>query len=115
MSFPTKIFRLERTLFFLMVAVALVALFVNCKGNTESTTIQEMPVANSTLDATKNRNISQEFKDYWYAGKAEISSYKLEQARYGELRDGTAALIFVTEDFLPEVQKILIPESTHIL
>ncbi|GGD07405.1 hypothetical protein GCM10011368_06670 [Hyunsoonleella pacifica] len=48
--------------------------------------------------------LSQEFKDYWYAGKAEISSYKLEQARYGEIREGTAVLIYVTEDFLPEIQ-----------
>lgn len=48
--------------------------------------------------------LSQEFKAYWYAGKAEISSYKLEQARYGEVREGNAVLIFVTEDFLPEIQ-----------
>ncbi|WP_299680587.1 septum formation inhibitor Maf [uncultured Dokdonia sp.] len=104
MSFPKKVFKLERTLFFLMVAVALIALFVNCKGNTEASTPETMPIANSTLNVTKNRNITQEFKDYWYAGKAEISSYTLEQARYGEMRDGTAALIFVTEDFLPEIQ-----------
>jgi len=42
---------------------------------------------------------SQEFKDYWYDGKAEITSYKLEQARYGELHEGYAVLVFVTEDF----------------
>lgn len=47
---------------------------------------------------------SQEFKDYWYAGKAEITSYKLEQARYGEIREGQAVLIYVTEDFLPSKQ-----------
>lgn len=47
---------------------------------------------------------SEEFKSYWYAGKAEITSYALEQVRYGELRQGTAVLIYVTEDFLPEVQ-----------
>ena len=47
---------------------------------------------------------SSEFKSYWYAGKAEITSYKLEQARYGEMRDGTAVLVFVTEDFLPKEQ-----------
>lgn len=46
----------------------------------------------------------QQFKDYWYAGKAEITSYKLEQARYGELRDGKAVLVYVTEPFLPKVQ-----------
>ena len=48
--------------------------------------------------------VSQEFKDYWYAGDAEITSYHLQQARYGELREGKAVLIFVTEPFLPEVQ-----------
>ncbi|NRB61178.1 MAG: septum formation inhibitor Maf [Winogradskyella sp.] len=48
--------------------------------------------------------LSQDFKDYWYAGEAEITSYKLEQARYGEMRDGTAVMVFVTEDFLPQIQ-----------
>ncbi|NJN28583.1 MAG: hypothetical protein HC819_22705 [Cyclobacteriaceae bacterium] len=40
------------------------------------------------------------FGDYWYQGKAELASYDLQQVRYGELRDGQAVLIFVTEDFL---------------
>jgi hypothetical protein len=44
------------------------------------------------------------FKDYWYQGKAEITSYKLTQARYGGIYKGTAVNIFVTEDFLPEKQ-----------
>ena len=39
------------------------------------------------------------FDDYWYQGKAEVTSYKLEQARYGEIHQGHAVLIFVTEDF----------------
>ncbi|TDJ04173.1 MAG: hypothetical protein E2O67_06830 [Deltaproteobacteria bacterium] len=39
------------------------------------------------------------FGDYWYQGKAEITSYEMEQARYGEIRKGHAVLIFVTEDF----------------
>lgn len=39
------------------------------------------------------------FKNYWYAGQAEISSYHLQQSRYGEVREGEAVLIFVTEDF----------------
>ncbi|MBT8266222.1 MAG: septum formation inhibitor Maf [Bacteroidia bacterium] len=47
---------------------------------------------------------SQAFKDYWYAGVAEITSFELEQARYGELRNGNAVLIYVTEDFRPEAQ-----------
>lgn len=48
--------------------------------------------------------LPKEFNDYWYAGEAEITSYKLEQARYGEMRDGTAVMVFVTEDFLPKTQ-----------
>ncbi|WP_298494743.1 septum formation inhibitor Maf [uncultured Algibacter sp.] len=52
----------------------------------------------------KKPKITPEFKKYWYAGEAEISSYKLEQARYGEIREGTAVLIYVTEDFLPNIQ-----------
>ena len=47
---------------------------------------------------------SPEFNKYWYAGKAEISSYKLTQVRYGEIHEGMAVNIFVTEDFLPEKQ-----------
>lgn len=42
---------------------------------------------------------SDAFKQYWYTGKAEITSYNLKQSRYGETRDGKAVLIFVTEDF----------------
>jgi hypothetical protein len=44
------------------------------------------------------------WKAYWYAGEAELSRYRLEQARYGEVREGNAVLVFVTEDFLPETQ-----------
>lgn len=39
------------------------------------------------------------FKQQWYSGAAEITSYNLEQARYGELREGTAITVFVTEPF----------------
>jgi hypothetical protein len=51
-----------------------------------------------------SRELSADFKEYWFAGQAEITSYKLEQSRYGEPRSGTAVLIFVTEDFLPKAQ-----------
>ncbi|NND70987.1 MAG: hypothetical protein HKN43_05360 [Rhodothermales bacterium] len=44
-------------------------------------------------------DIPDDFGDYWYQGEAELTSYDLVQARYGELRDGHAVLIFVTEDF----------------
>lgn len=38
------------------------------------------------------------FSAYWYQGKAEVSSYSLTQARYGRQHDGTAVMVFVTED-----------------
>lgn len=50
------------------------------------------------------KQLSQEFKDYWYKGTAEITSYSLQQARYGEIREGNAVMIFVTEPFLPGLQ-----------
>ena len=50
------------------------------------------------------KTISEEFKSFWYQGKAEVASYKLVQSRYGELREGNASFIFVTEPFDPERQ-----------
>ncbi len=43
--------------------------------------------------------LNEQFGDYWYQGKAELTSYDLEQIRYGEKRKGEAVLIYVTEDF----------------
>ncbi len=40
-----------------------------------------------------------DFNGYWYAGQAEITSFILEQARYGEIHSGEAVLVFVTEPF----------------
>ena len=40
-----------------------------------------------------------DFWKHWGDGKAELDRYALTQPRYGELRQGTAVLIFVTEDF----------------
>ena len=47
---------------------------------------------------------NKQFNDYWYSGQAEITSYQLEQSRYGEIRKGTAVLVFVTEPFLENDQ-----------
>ena len=40
-----------------------------------------------------------DFWSRWGDGKAELNGYSLKQPRYGEVRDGTAVLVFVTEDF----------------
>ncbi|MBU2018397.1 MAG: septum formation inhibitor Maf [Bacteroidetes bacterium] len=44
------------------------------------------------------------FKKYWNSGDAEISSYVLKQSRYGEIRDGEAVMVFVTEPFSKDSQ-----------
>jgi len=60
---------------------------------------------NSTTNTKKPaKELSEDFKKYWYEGTAEITSYQLEQARYGEMRQGKAVLIYVTEDFLRKEQ-----------
>ncbi|WP_088341014.1 septum formation inhibitor Maf [Robiginitalea sediminis] len=60
--------------------------------------------ASATVEAPSPKPVSEAFKSYWYAGVAEVSSYTLSQARYGELRDGNAVLVYVTEPFNPEAQ-----------
>ncbi len=52
-----------------------------------------------TVDDLNGPTISGEFKNYWYAGKAEVGAYNLTQSRYGEDRVGKVMMIFVTEDF----------------
>ncbi|WP_047545629.1 hypothetical protein [Psychroserpens sp. Hel_I_66] len=83
-------------------------ILASCKDDTTSKeqALQSESISEAQKEIPKKQAFSpsQEFKDYWYAGEAEITSYKLEQARYGELRDGTAVLVFVTEDFLPQKQ-----------
>jgi len=51
---------------------------------------------------TSQRTPTQQAREYWHDGEAEISSYRLNQARYGEIHDGTAVLVFVTEPFSPQ-------------
>ncbi len=74
-------------------------LFFSCKQSEENL----IPASHDVMNDT-SRELSEAFKEYWYSGVAEITSYELKQERYGELHDGTAVTIFVTEDFLPDEQ-----------
>ena len=76
----------------LFSAIILLVFLTGCRDTT------------SAEGALPERNLSEEFKSYWFNGEAEITSYKLDQSRYGEPREGTAVLIYVTEEFLPEAQ-----------
>lgn len=88
----------------LLIGIITFPLLNSCKeANAE--TLETLSITKSKTEVLAPKTIlSKEFNDYWYTGEAEITSYKLEQARYGEIRDGKAVLVFVTEDFLPEVQ-----------
>ncbi len=92
-----------KTPFWLVIGV--LTLVSSCKSDQK----KDKLALNSEINIIENiptefKEPSQEFKAYWYAGKAEVTSYKLEQARYGEIRNGKAVLIYVTEDFLPKKQ-----------
>lgn len=82
----------------LLVVIALGLFTQSCK---QQTTEQKSDLAINTETSlvVSKKPISEEFKEYWYAGEAEITSYKLEQARYGEIREGNSVLIYVTEPF----------------
>ncbi|MDY8136395.1 septum formation inhibitor Maf [Aquimarina sp. 2201CG5-10] len=87
-----------------IIGILGVLMIIACSNIKENN--NEKIASNTIAKETKEpaKQISEEFKKYWYAGEAEISSYQLEQARYGEIRKGTAVLIYVTEDFLPKEQ-----------
>ena len=71
-------------------------------GNPPSAKQQEKPYKN------------EEFNAYWYSGKAEVVAYNLKQSRYGEIHDGKAVLIFVTEPFSKSKQvKLDNPEQAR--
>jgi hypothetical protein len=48
--------------------------------------------------------VPEAFLQYWYPHGAEISRFSLRQSRYGELHEGEAVQIFVTETLNPELQ-----------
>lgn len=82
-----------------------ITLFVGCVEKSEQLTDEKSPNNQTTKPSEKPKKpLSADFKGYWYGGEAELTSYSLEQARYGELREGKAVLIYVTEPFLPEIQ-----------
>ncbi len=80
--------------FMAIAALAIIA----CKEK-PAKIVANIAMASTTDTPLSKKEISSDFKQYWYAGEAEISSYKLEQARYGEMREGNAVLIYVTEPF----------------
>ncbi|MBT8255901.1 MAG: septum formation inhibitor Maf [Bacteroidia bacterium] len=78
-------------------------LFAGCNHSEEKQSAAMIPNPLPAKDIEK-RTFSEDFKSYWYSGTAELTSYTLKQARYGELHEGHAVLVYVTEPFLKEKQ-----------
>ncbi|PWL39103.1 septum formation inhibitor Maf [Flagellimonas aquimarina] len=87
---------------FLLVSLSLFSCVEKTKASNKEMALNTEE-ALEKIESPKKK-VSEDFKKYWYAGNAEITSYKLEQARYGEIRDGHSVLIYVTEPFLAEKQ-----------
>lgn len=97
-----KIFKIEIPF---IILIGTISLLTSCIDNKSSKDLEANVKLNENPEIKKEaQHLSEAFKTYWYSGEAEITSYKLEQARYGEIRQGNAVLIFVTEDFLPNIQ-----------
>ena len=79
----------KSNLFFSIVFFLSLTVINGCQNPTK---IPAVPAQHVKMDAGT-------FNDYWYTGKAEVISYKLKQSRYGEIHNGDAVLIFVTEPF----------------
>ena len=82
----------------LLLLGSLIVLNLSCRKDTKNKDLALNTDIN-TISYDEKTGLSEEFKKYWYASDAEITSYQLQQARYGEIREGKAVLIYVTEDF----------------
>lgn len=82
----------------------LLSIHLSCNNDTSKDSSETTSEDNFSESLPKAQPLTQQFKDYWYSNEAEITSYTLEQARYGEIRQGNAVLIFVTEPFLQDEQ-----------
>ncbi len=87
----------------ILAGLTIVGTIIACSNikSDASTTNKSTAITTEKLPAQAT---SEAFNKYWYAGKAELTSFQLEQSRYGEIHKGTAVLVYVTEDFNPDKQ-----------
>ncbi|SNR48531.1 hypothetical protein SAMN04488009_2126 [Maribacter sedimenticola] len=87
-----------------ILVILVTSVQISCKQQDTEIQEEQKQIAQQTDAPFPKKALSKDFKEYWYSGNAEITSYALEQARYGELRNGKAVMIYVTEPFLPDLQ-----------
>ena len=88
--------------FFILVLSAVT--FHSCQKSANGGNGTESSVSVKEQKMVASYKTSETWNSYWYQGKAEITSYKLLQSRYGEIHEGSAVNIFVTEDFSKKKQ-----------
>ncbi|WP_026997850.1 hypothetical protein [Flectobacillus major] len=86
---------------FLFLCIILAVIFAVAKG---ATIFQIEPPHTDPAKTTIPTAQDATFRTYWYNGQAEINTYTLDKVRYGQLNQGEAVLVFVTEDFRTDTQ-----------
>ncbi|MDO8367114.1 MAG: hypothetical protein Q7T20_09970 [Saprospiraceae bacterium] len=84
---------------FLFATFLSVAIFStqNCTEHSGKPTSKPVEAPTSAPTITP-LTLPEGFKEYWYAGTAELCTYEVTQERYGEIRQAEQVNIFVTED-----------------
>ena len=73
------------------------------------------PASTLNADMTLKDPGPEEFSTYWYPRGAEISRFVLRQSRYGEVHEGDAVFIYVTEPMNPQLQvKADLPDEKNV-
>ncbi len=113
--FWEKGYRMKFTFIYVYFVLSIALIFflmISCQGNSDGAQkgVSSEPGTSESAESQAvdkepaTRSLNKAFKSYWYSGQAEVNTYELEQARYGELRQGHAVLVFVTEPFLRDQQ-----------
>lgn len=89
--------------------ILLASLVASCGGETRNSSSSDARKKGAAvnLDVTTSQEFAKkhtDFKSYWFRGQAELNRFELQQSRYGELHEGEAVMVFVTEPFLPDKQ-----------
>jgi hypothetical protein len=82
---------------YLFILLSSAASFSQCSQNHPNAT-QSLGSANANQQPIAAPVTTPEFNAYWYNGKAELTSYTMQQDRYGQMRETEQVNIFVTED-----------------
>ena len=89
-----------KNIFSYLIVIFISGSFLACEQvEQQSQELSSTVPAQFASQQSSSPTTEEDFNKYWYEGKAEISSYKLEQARYGEIHQGHSVLVYVTEDF----------------